>query len=608
MAISTRIRFATAKHTTLTTCLFAALAAGTAGTRHADALPDPHRADASLRSAAFGPFTAFAHRAPIFGAPRAHSSSITITVTTCADDGSAGSLRDAVENANDGDIIDLSQLTCSLITLQHGALASAVPSLTIQGPGIDALTIDAGSTDRVLTGNELAVSDMTLAHGTYFGNPGGGCVLAASNLTLTRARLSNCQTFVANDAAAGGGAVVLGDLSMTDSSIINSSATGLTNAAGGGAIVGGNLTMTGSTVSGNSVIAGSGNAYGGGIFALGTIVARGSHVTGNKAWTTDGIAYGGGIHSPYADIQILDWSVVSGNKAHSDSNTSYGGGINSGLANHPQVAATTLLNSTLTGNTAESSCATCVLRGGGIHAYDLVNIKYSTVDTNEAKCLDIASSCSADGGGVSAGGSQSSNALYINDSTISTNKAIAGTGAAAIGTGGGLSPQLGKPFVIRNSTIAFNSATSHGGGISATSPAISPAEMSSSLVADNQSVGGVDDIASMFGLTSTITGSNNLVTRWDVSTVMPADTLTADPHLGALTAQDGGLTSVHPIPSDSVAVDAGANTIPLACDQRGFPYRRVYGASTDIGAYEFQGEKHLFADTFEVLSYCPPAP
>src|SRR5689334_23816680 len=48
-----------------------------------------------------------------------HRPAGTIPVTNC-DDSGAGSLRDAVTNAVSGDVIDLSALTCSAITLNTG--------------------------------------------------------------------------------------------------------------------------------------------------------------------------------------------------------------------------------------------------------------------------------------------------------------------------------------------------------------------------------------------------------------------------------------------------------------------------------------------------------
>src|SRR5512142_1775216 len=73
-----------------------------------------------------------------------------MAVSSCADDGSPGTLRAALEGASDGDTIDLTSLGCSLITLQNGPLVSAVQTLTILGPGRDALAIDGNDSVRVL--------------------------------------------------------------------------------------------------------------------------------------------------------------------------------------------------------------------------------------------------------------------------------------------------------------------------------------------------------------------------------------------------------------------------------------------------------------------------
>ena len=98
MIISARL--ATARRTTLTTCLCAALAAG-AGVRHAGALPGLHEANASAPRAgahAFLPFAAVpSHREPAV-ADRIGASANIIPVTSCEDDGSNGTLRKAYDD------------------------------------------------------------------------------------------------------------------------------------------------------------------------------------------------------------------------------------------------------------------------------------------------------------------------------------------------------------------------------------------------------------------------------------------------------------------------------------------------------------------------------
>ena len=63
-----------------------------------------------------------------------------IVVQNCNDSGN-GSLRDALNNANSGDTIDLTQLSCSTITLTTGSLLFTETTITLQGPGSKYLSI-----------------------------------------------------------------------------------------------------------------------------------------------------------------------------------------------------------------------------------------------------------------------------------------------------------------------------------------------------------------------------------------------------------------------------------------------------------------------------------
>ena len=76
--------------------------------------------------------------------------------------------------------------------------------------------------------------------------------------------------------------------------------------------------------------------------------------------------------------------------------------------------------------------------------------------------------------------------------------------------------------------------------------------------------------------------------------------------LQPLTTDDGGRDGNPSARPAVAAIDAGSNPDSLGCDQRGFPYHRVHGAIADIGAYEFAGRAHLFADNFDGTPACPP--
>ena len=80
-------------------------------------------------------------RAPMAAAASVPSAPTTTFVVTNCDDSGAGSLRDAVNSAVSGDVIDLTQLGCSTITLTSGTVASSANDLTLIGPGVTDLAI-----------------------------------------------------------------------------------------------------------------------------------------------------------------------------------------------------------------------------------------------------------------------------------------------------------------------------------------------------------------------------------------------------------------------------------------------------------------------------------
>jgi hypothetical protein len=186
---------------------------------------------------------------------------VTWPVTNCGDDG-IGSLRAAVAGASSDDTIDLTQLACSVITLRTGAIEVDVDSLTFEGPGRDALTIDGAQRDRVLIhlyGGALSVNGLTIQHGrdraTGFHVAGGGCIASAGSLYLKNSTVRNCYT--AGEGAYGG-AVYAYSTSLTSSTMSGNIAKGVHENAGtaafGGAVFTYVLDMTDSTVSGNSAI------------------------------------------------------------------------------------------------------------------------------------------------------------------------------------------------------------------------------------------------------------------------------------------------------------------------------------------------------------------
>src|SRR5882757_5017798 len=116
----------------------------------------------------------------------------TITVTNTNDSG-AGSLRQAIADANNGDTIDFG--VTGTITLTTGQLL-VVKSISINGPGSDRLTVDGNHASRVFQvqvdgGGAATIAGLTITNGNSDGFGGGGGInnessmLTVSNCTIT---------------------------------------------------------------------------------------------------------------------------------------------------------------------------------------------------------------------------------------------------------------------------------------------------------------------------------------------------------------------------------------------------------------------------------------
>jgi len=272
-------------------------------------------------------------------------------VSTCADDGSPESLRGVIDSANtvSGDMIDLSGLMCSTITLDANKGEIVIPQsyLYLEGPGSHLLTIDADNLSRVFrhTGyGRLGISDLTIANGAVDSTtlPYGGCIYSAGSVTLFQSAVSHCD--------------------LTSSSSLNA-------ALGGGVYAHGVLTLNRSTVTGSSAFAGQGpNAVGVGAYAYGGFNAHYSEISGNSAiGSGGGLGYDGGV-SVFGAVDI-ESSTISENTA----NIVGGLGLRGGAAH-----AATITNSTISSNIAGKYY-------GGIFSNAPLTIDSSTVAFNRVR-------------------------------------------------------------------------------------------------------------------------------------------------------------------------------------------------------------------------------
>jgi uncharacterized repeat protein (TIGR01451 family) len=221
-----------------------------------------------------------------------------------ANDSGAGSLRDAVLNATDGETITFDPSVASPITL--GSPIAITKSIDIVGPGANKLTISGNSAARIFDfsdgadpgngGRTLGISGLTLANGTAAA-PGenGGALLVSGTVGI-----SDVQ-FTGNHAIDGGGALAIVKALATDAA---------------------SARVLGSTFAGN-VVDGLGAAGGGAILVRGnpalpsareaTLTIVDSTIAGNHADAALGMP-GGGIEMMTASVTIIS-STVDGNHA-----------------------------------------------------------------------------------------------------------------------------------------------------------------------------------------------------------------------------------------------------------------------------------------------------
>jgi parallel beta-helix repeat protein len=364
------------------------------------------------------------------------SANAALVVSTLADSG-AGSLRQAMLDANSAAGVDTITFTSGLTGTID--VLSDLPALDegidLQGPGASVITIDGGWTAAGgdATGHSLFVFDgiyvaegastisgVTITGGNSSNNPdnsGGAIEKYYGDADLTIADVVLTGNFADND----GGAVNLrdtdGTVTIRDSVISNNVADGdggALSANGDDALV---LTLNNVEITGNTAKDDGGGIY----FYNGTLTIVDSTISGNTADDDDG----GGIFFYNGSLTIVD-STISGNTAGHD-----GGGIKF------EDGTLTISDTTISGNTA-------LYDGGGMSFYDgTLTIVESTISGNTA---------GDDGGGMNF----YDGTLTIVESTISGN--------TADDKGGGIRIQYGSLTIVE-STISGNTADDEGGGL-----------------------------------------------------------------------------------------------------------------------------------------------
>ena len=304
----------------------------------------------------------------------------TLTVTNTADSG-AGSLRDAIGAARDGDTIQfVVALKGQTITLTSAELVIA-NNITIRGPGPSQLTVQrstAGGTPafgifHVMPGHTVMIEGLTISGGRNEALGGG---IFNDQATLT---VNDCAVVTNYSHFSGGGICNYGASARL--TIVNSAVNANLGPGDGGGYGGGIYNDSGmleirhSTVSDNRIgfnLPPMFGATAGGIYSNGTLEISDSTVSGNFA-----IRDGGGIVN-YNGTMTITNSTVSSNTV-----PGYQGG---GIEN---LGPLTITNSTISGNTVTYQQSGV---GGGIANAGVLTITNSTISGNNA-----------DGGDFSAG-------------------------------------------------------------------------------------------------------------------------------------------------------------------------------------------------------------
>ncbi len=261
---------------------------------------------------------AFGTGAAVLAVTATPAGAITIPVTNTNDAG-AGSLRDALAAAGDGDVIDATGIS-GTITLATGELVIA-DEVTISGPGSGALTIDAGNTSRIFSSNNvlgagetLTISGFTLTQGNGVGaaaSGAGGAVFVSGPNAVACNLVVDDVAFLANSSTNLGGGLYFdqcdgGSVTISDSAFTQN--TGPSAAMWVEEMA--TTTITATTVTGNTAAAGDCCA----ILYLGSTDA--TTITDSNISDNDNLYTGGNgvIRAFYPDSSLtIANSTLSGN-------------------------------------------------------------------------------------------------------------------------------------------------------------------------------------------------------------------------------------------------------------------------------------------------------
>jgi hypothetical protein len=469
------------------------------------------------------------------------SMAATFTVTN-TDDAGAGSLRQAVNDANNagGDntiVFDLPGLTQPVIDLKtEGLFLTSNITILNDRPGDVPVTVRAGAPPHFLMA-------------CFYTGDGRHVLLAGLTISGPPGASDNQDSGIKSS----GGYLTLRNCTLTDN-----------NAFLGGALFneGGEVTLIDCLVTGNRARQGGGLYNGGG----GKLILQHCTISNNSA------EEGGGIeNSQFADVTLID-CMVSGNLATSTFGDSEGG---AGIGNGGSLAMT---NCTLSGNQVAHFGGGAISTAGGVTANNctFVNNKgelggaiWDSGSTSKRAALNnctFSGNFMVDPDGITHSSAIYASYLYIKSGTpkLTVNNCTFSSGIpgepASFDGGAILAGGQHTQVEIANSIFRRTSGGRNifNGG-------------DSTLISRGHNL--CNDDASGDGGT----GPGGLLNG-------PGDIRNTDPMLGPL-ADNGGPTQTFALLPGSPAINAGDDATARSRDQRGY----ARNGTSDIGAYEVGG-------------------
>jgi predicted outer membrane repeat protein len=466
---------------------------------------------------------------------RALLSGNVFVVTSTADDGSAGTLRWAVQQANQytggADFIQFNLAANSDIQLKQGTL-TLTGNTTIQGQTAPGLTITGGPSGSVFTIAQtggVEIDNLTITGGHGNGTPAsastkggaiqndgflvlagitatnntattGGAVYNDGRLTVQNSNLNN------NSASNGGGIFSTGSLDVESSNLNNDTATN-----GGGIYNTGSMTVNASILNKDTASSQGGGILNTGSYHHGYYGYTSPNMIENTTLSNDTAQVGGGVwNSGLLTVQSDTFASDHAGGTLSASNRQGGGAIFNASA-----GTVTVNGGTLTGNSTGNA-------GGAIDNEGTLTVSGTTVQYNsalEGGAIYNLGSLAIYGGDLEHNTATDAGGAISNVQGTTTVGVSSYLGGNSAGVGGAIYNKAN--LSIYNSTLEDNSATYYGGAV---------ASVSGNLVMEYDQVfsnaaeygGGIFNLASAYLYENSI--DNNSAT-WDGGGIYNSGTL-----------------------------------------------------------------------------------